>query len=153
MPVGEILVGQGLPRMMLSVSFNFSFCTAYFRIILSFPPEAYRYLSVALNFKPYHDFGITTVWSTFFVSGLISCIDCVLCPLLVTAMYFLELDTAMFKGRSPSGRLVPTGVRLQPLGKWILEVSSGVWVWLWDWLCKDLHRIRMHKKEAEYFIR
>ena len=39
-----------------------------------------------------------------------------LCPLLVTAINFFEGDTAIFKGRSPRGKLFPTGVKLHPLG-------------------------------------
>lgn len=45
-----------------------------------------------------------------------------LCPLLVTATNFFEEDTAMFKGRSPSGMLLPAGDKLQPLGSKTVEV-------------------------------
>ena len=44
---------------------------------------------------------------------------CVLCPLLVTAMYFFVDETAMFSGKSPNGKLLPAGVKLQLLGSFI----------------------------------
>src|SRR4051812_3667353 len=47
---------------------------------------------------------------------LINCNDCTLCPLLVTAISFPEVDTAIFSGRSPRGIVLPAGVRLQPFG-------------------------------------
>jgi hypothetical protein len=42
----------------------------------------------------------------------------------VTAIYFFDDDTAMFIGKSPRGKCLPTGVRLQPLGSETLVDSS-----------------------------
>ena len=42
---------------------------------------------------------------------------------------FLDGETAMFNGRSPSGRLLPAGVSAQPLGRCTLRDSS--WAALW----------------------
>jgi hypothetical protein len=44
---------------------------------------------------------------------------------LVTAINFLDVETAIFNGRSPSGKLLPTGVRLQPLGRPTRFASSS----------------------------
>jgi hypothetical protein len=49
-----------------------------------------------------------------------------LCPLLVTANNFLLGDTAIFKGKSPNGKLFPTGLRLQPLGNTILDFEMDL---------------------------
>jgi hypothetical protein len=40
-----------------------------------------------------------------------------LTPLFVTAISFFDGDMAMFNGRSPNGKLSPTGVKLHPFGK------------------------------------
>ena len=48
----------------------------------------------------------------------------VLCPLLVTAKYFLLLLTIMFNGKSPKGKLLPTGVNDQPFGR-LTRLSSS----------------------------
>jgi hypothetical protein len=43
--------------------------------------------------------------------------DCTLCPLLVTAISFFDLDTAILSGKSPNGKLLPAGDNVQPFGR------------------------------------
>jgi hypothetical protein len=45
--------------------------------------------------------------------------------LLVTAIYFLDDETAIFNGRSPNGRDLPAGDNHQPLGNNTLLFSFG----------------------------
>jgi hypothetical protein len=58
----------------------------------------------------------------------------------VTARYFFVEETAMFKGRSFSGKLFPAGVRLHPFGKCTLLDSSCCRV------CEAEHMV--NKREA-----
>src|SRR5204862_1970825 len=110
--------------LMLSFKTSFLPAVAYFNIQLSCPPEAYRNFPSAVNFKPYQAFLISTVDNTLSLTASMSCNECLLCPLLVTAIIFLFGEIAIFNGRSPNGRLLPTGVRLQPLGRPIRFDSS-----------------------------
>src|SRR5687768_69825 len=57
-----------------------------------------------------------TVFRMVSFFGSISWILCILWPLLVTARYFFEAETAMFKGRSPKGNERPAGDRCHPFG-------------------------------------
>src|SRR5579862_2093964 len=115
-PAGDILKGHLLPSLMESFKTSLLLMTAYFKMRLSFPPDAYKNFSSALNFNPSQDFGISMLSRRIPFWGSMSCSDCVLCPLLVTAIYLPAALTAMFKGRSPSGKLLPAGVSDQPLG-------------------------------------
>jgi hypothetical protein len=45
-------------------------------------------------------------------------------------MYFFETERTMFKGRSPRGRVFPTGVTAQPLGRWTL--FDAIWSAVWE---------------------
>src|SRR5690349_7337136 len=83
-PVGEIASGHGLPIIILSDRFNLLLLMAYFKIQLSFPPEAYKNFSSPLNFNPSHDFGMMELSSTFSFTGSIKYSTCVLWPLQVT---------------------------------------------------------------------
>src|SRR4051812_32900433 len=96
---------------------------------LSLPPEANRYFSSLLKERPYHSLGTVSASSCFSLRASKSWMLCTLCPLFVTATYFPVLLTAIFRGRSPRGRLLPTGVRLQPLGSFTLpfSISGNVW--------------------------
>ena len=116
-PAGEILLGHLSPSFILSFNCSFLFTTAYCKIQLSLPPLAYKYFSSALKCKPSQLFLISILSVIFSVVISISCSVCLLWPLLVTAISFFELLMAMFSGRSPSGKLLPAGLRLQPLGR------------------------------------
>ena len=48
-----------------------------------------------------------------------------LCPLLVMAINFFDLDTAIFNGKSPNEILVPAGLNDQPVGNIIFFVSCA----------------------------
>src|SRR5258708_1436106 len=72
---------------------------------------------------PPQDLGMITLSSWRSVRVSISWMVWVLCPLLVTAANFRDRLTAIFRGRSPSDRLVPAGVRDQPLGRRTLLLS------------------------------
>ena len=115
-PAGEILLGHLVPSLILSVNFNLLPAVLYCKIQLSFPPLANKYFSSLLNFRPSQLFLISILSKIFSVLISISCRVCLLCPLLVTAIIFFDLLTAIFKGRSPNGKLLPAGLRLQPLG-------------------------------------
>jgi len=119
-PAGDIFSGHFLPNTMLSCNFNLLLMMAYFKIQLSFPPDAYKNFSSALNFNPYQDFGITTLSNTFSVLLSINWRVCMLCPLLVTAINFLEEETAIFNGKSPKGKERPAGDSCHPLESLIL---------------------------------
>src|SRR5882724_10074379 len=93
-PVGEIFSGHFFPSIILSFNASLLFSIAYFNTLLSFPPDAYKNFSSAENLSPYHDFGIIMLSRIFSFFTLISWIDCILCPLLVTAINLLEEDTA-----------------------------------------------------------
>ena len=118
-----------LPSKKLSASISLFWMILYCRIQLSFPPLAYNFFSSAENFKPYHDFAIVTSSSCFSVIAFINWIVCVLCPLFVTATNLPDLLTTMFKGRSPKGKLLPAGERLQPFGSVILLSENCFDVW------------------------
>src|SRR6187402_517418 len=49
---------------------------------------------------------------------------CTLCPIWVTAINFLDLETAMFKGKSPSGNERPAGDNFHPFGRTTTRGSS-----------------------------
>src|SRR5579871_5257615 len=124
-PAGEIFSGHFFPRMILSFKTSLLLIIEYFNIQLSLPPDAYKYFSSSLNFNPSHDFGIVMLSSRISFFGSISKSDCVLCPLLVIAMYFFDELTAMDSGRSPRGKLWPTGVSDHPLGSVILLLTAS----------------------------
>src|SRR5690348_10512381 len=117
MPVMLIVsLGQGLPSTMESAAYKPPSRIAYFRIILSLPPDTYKKRSSRLNASPTQDLrmDIAPDCRSFFTSK--SWTVCGLYPLFVTARNFPEEDTAIFRGRSPRGRDFPTGVSDQPLG-------------------------------------
>jgi hypothetical protein len=43
--------------------------------------------------------------------------------LLVTAIHFFDLETAILSGRSPRGKLLPAGDKLHPLGRRAFELT------------------------------
>src|SRR6185369_715837 len=113
--------------MILSVKTNLSFRIEYFKIQLSFPPDAYKNFSSELNLRPSHDLATTIVSRTFSFFESIRYNACVLWPLQVTARYFFEDETAIFNGRSPTGKLRPAGVSDHPFGNMIrFRVNSSV---------------------------
>ena len=48
-----------------------------------------------------------------------------LCPLLVMAINFFDLETAIFKGKSPNAKLLPAGLNAQPVGSIIFFESCA----------------------------
>ena len=48
-----------------------------------------------------------------------------LCPLLVIAINFFDLETAIFKGKSPNAKLLPAGLKDQPVGSIMFFVSCA----------------------------
>ena len=48
-----------------------------------------------------------------------------LCPLLVMAINFFDLETAIFNGKSPNDILVPAGLNAQPVGSIIFFESCA----------------------------
>src|SRR4029079_16043564 len=129
-----MFTGHTSPKIILSLNCSLLLMIAYFNIRLSLPPEAYRNFSSALNFKPSHDFAMSILSAIFSCCTSINCMLCTLCPLLVTAKYFLVGETAIFNGRSPSGKLLPTGVRLQPFGNF---TAVGKFVFSCDKHCNE----------------
>ena len=98
-------------------------------IQLSLPPEANKNFPSLEKVSPNHPLAITTESRSCIFSASISWILWSLSPLLVTASNFPEGETAMFRGRSPTGSIFPTGVSFQPLGRETLADSRSFRLW------------------------
>jgi len=116
-PAMDIFTGHGFPSRIVSALVSLSFTMENLIITLSFPPEAYRYFSSEEKASPSHDFAMMAVSSNRRFTASNNCTHWLLWPLLVTARYFLDEDSIILRGRSPSGNCWPTGVSFQPLGR------------------------------------
>jgi hypothetical protein len=63
-------------------------------------------------------------------------------------MYFFVADTAIFNGKSPKGKLFPTGVSDQPLGRCTLFNSNCAK----DWPKEDKEKSRLKTRKKILMI-
>src|SRR5512133_699354 len=116
MPAMEIFTGHFLPITRVSKGTIVLFLILNLMIQLSFPPEAYKYFPSFEKTRPNHPLAVITESRTTIFSGSIRWMLWSLCPLFVTANILPEGETAIFKGRSPTGSIFPTGDSFHPLG-------------------------------------